>query len=293
MTRRIAYLTFGTDGAGHVARGLAVCDALAAHGVETRLYTPPVPCAAMASGLVQIETFDLTPSTWRDADAARATPLATSLRRFDPSHVVVDLFWVPWIQLGLGVPATLLLRSVPPAWLVGPREVPFDASRFERIWAIEAAPMLERFERSGAVVWRPSASPTRAALCARLGAAPDAPLHVVVRSGVPDDRARLAEAATRGGGGWHELTLGGSGWPGISPWLATLGASDRVVSAAGYNGFWEAHAFGYAERVTWVPCPRRLDDQAWRARQGASVDGYEGARRIAAAVCGDDGPRAG
>lgn len=287
MTPRIAYVTFGTDGAGHVARGLAVCGALAAHGAATRLYTPQVPFAALAADHAVIETFDLAPSTWRDASAARATPLAESLRRFDPSHVVVDLFWVPWVQLGLDVPATLLLRSVPPAWLVGPRELPFDASRFERIWAIEPAPVLERFARCGAVVWRPTASPTRSDLCARLGADPNAPLRVVVRSGVPEDRTRLLEAAARAGGDWHELALGDSGWPGIAPWLATLGSSDRVLSASGYNGFWEAHAYGYAERVTWVPCPRRLDDQAWRARQGPSLEGYDGARRIAQAVCGE------
>jgi hypothetical protein len=251
------------------------------------LYTPQVPFAALAAGHAEIETFDLPPSIWRDASAARATPLAESLRRFDPIHVVVDLFWVPWTRLGLDIPATLLLRSVPPAWLIGPRELPFDPSRFERIWAIEDAPALENYPRCGAVVWRPTALPTRADLCARLGASPDAPLRLVVRSGVPDDRARLAEAADRIGGDWHELALGESGWPGVAPWLATLHGADHVVSAAGYNAFWEAQAYGYAARVTWVPCPRRLDDQAWRARQGAAIEGYDGAQRIAEALCGE------
>lgn len=286
MSQRVAYLTFGTNGAGHVARGLAVCDALTQRGAEARLFTPPVDAARLAASHVALETFDESPSTWRDASAARETALARALHRFDPAHVVVDLFWVPWCQLGLDVSVTLLLRSVPPVWLKGPRERAFDASRFDHIWAIERAPGLEPFACSGAVVWRPTGAPTRDALCARLGVAPSDALQLIVRSGVPEDQAQLADAARKQGGTWHELALGASGWLGISPWLATLAASDRVVSAAGYNAFWEAHAFGYADRMIWVPCPRRLDDQAWRAEQGESLDGYNGAHRIAAAACG-------
>jgi hypothetical protein len=164
----------------------------------------------------------------------------------------------------LPCPAWLLLRSVPPAWLVGPKEARFDARRYARVLAIEPAPGLERFEAiDPIVVVDRNERASRASLAARLGVGPAEPLQVIARGGLDSDAAILAEAAARRGGRWHHLDLHDDDAP--FPAAPLLAAADAVVAAPGYNTFWESRLLGFSPRTTWVPIRRALDDAAWRA----------------------------
>jgi hypothetical protein len=266
--RRVAYFTAGSHGAGHLVRGLALERALRRAGaaVELRLFGPPSPFAHVAGDLHEAVRVDV--EELRVPSRARASALARALAAFEPELLVVDLFWVPLAFVPLPCPAWLLLRSVPPWWLVGPKEARFDAARFERVFAIEPAPGLERFEAlPPVVVANREEARSRDALCALLGADPTRALHLVAHAGLPTDAATLTALAPAPGAQVRRVDLSEPGAPfPLAPWLVGLGPEDVVVAAPGYNAFWEARWLGYAPRARWVPIARTLDDAAWRAR---------------------------
>jgi hypothetical protein len=268
---RLTYFTAGSHGAGHVVRAVALQRALQRAGhrdVALTVVAPPSPFLRLVGAAARPTLIDADalrhPRRARDSDVARA--IADSA----PDVVVIDVFWVPLVFVPLPCPAWLLLRSVPPAWLVGPKEARFDPGRYARILAIEPAPGLEPFESIDPVVVvdRDERS-TREALAMRLGADARGPLQLIARGGLASDAAILAEAARRHGGPWHELDLHADDAP--FPAAPLLAAADAVVAAPGYNTFWESRWLGFAPRTTWVPIRRTLDDAAWRAGLPADV----------------------
>lgn len=281
---RVAYFTAGTHGAGHVVRGVALQRALARSGapVEFRLFAPPSPFARLAGDAHTPVTVDA--EELRVPLRAAQSSLARALREWAPDVLLIDVFWVPLVFVPMPCPAWLLLRSVPPAWLVGPKEARFDASRYQRVFAIEPAPGLERFEAlPPVVVCRREEARSRDELCALVGADPKAPLHLIARGGLPTDAEPLRAVAPRAGAQVRELDLAAPGAPfPLAPYLAGLGSEDVLVAAPGYNTFWEAQWLGFAPRVRWVPLKRTLDDAAWRAGLGPSVMGRNGADVLAA-----------
>lgn len=290
---RVAYFTAGSHGAGHLVRGLALERALRRAGaaVEFRLFGPPSPFAHVAGGLHEAVPIDA--AELRVPERARASALARALAAWAPQLLVLDLFWVPLAFVPLPCPTWLLLRSVPPWWLVGPKESRFDPARYERVFAIEPAPGLERFEVLPPVVVanRDEARP-REALCALLDADPARPLHLVAHAGLPSDAATLEALAPAAGAQVRRVDLAQPGAPfPLAPWLVGLGPEDVLVAAPGYNTFWEAHWLGYAPRVRWVPIARTLDDAAWRAGSappaGWTENGADAlARRLVARLSG-------
>ena len=260
---RIAYFTAGTHGAGHMVRGRAILAALERQSVafEFRIFSPENSWSDLAGD--SLCTVELETQVLRDAQRADSSAIALALRAWRPDVLLLDLFWVPLSLVTLRCPTWLLLRSVPAAWLVGPREARFDAARYDRIFAIESAPGLERFESIGPVVhdegWP---ARTRDELCALLLRDSHSPLRLIVQAGVSTDDALLQEAADRQGGGFVRVP------PSIltpaSPWLRTLRHGDEVIAGAGYNLYWESHYFGFHQHMRFVALPRRIDDQAWR-----------------------------
>lgn len=193
---RIAYFTAGTVGAGHLVRGVALGRALSRRGhTDYRIFSPPSPFDRVASPW--LETVAIETDALRDPGRANESAIARALRAWAPDRLVIDLFWVPLALVTLPCPAWLLLRSVPRAWLVGPREARFDAARYERVYAIEPAPGLEAFEPlDPIVVCDPSEAAPREALCSLLGAPEHPPLRLVVRAGLPEDEALLRARAS-------------------------------------------------------------------------------------------------
>jgi hypothetical protein len=233
------------------------------------------------------------PHLWRDADLADTSDLAMKLRALAPDLLLVDLFWVPISRMNLAMPTWLLLRSVPPVWLVGPREARFDAGRFERILAMEPAPALERFEYLGPVVYwdeKRAVGCERIELSAATGTTAGEPIRLLMRAGQDSDATELDARAGELGGAWARMTLGDSNalFP-VSHWLRSLQAGDEVICGAGFNAFWEAQILGYAQHVRWVPLPRKIDDQGWRAslartQWGVPVGVENGADKLAEMV---------
>ncbi len=286
---RIAYLTAGTNGAGHIARGVALQRALQRTGEAHAfaLFSPPSPFSHIAGDAFRSITLD--PSELRDPERALTASAGAAVRAFAPDVVVLDLFWVPFVFVPLGAPVWLLLRSVPPVWLIGPREAGFDVRRYERVLAIEPAPGLEPYEPlSPIVACNPEDAVPRPQLCERLGVPVDQPLHLVLRSGLPSDADSLplAARALDPMATWHTLDLTTPETPFPSgAWLAGLTTGDRVVAAPGYNTFWEARRMGWAGRTHWVPLRRQIDDMAWRATLDSTlVFASNGADELAAAL---------
>ena len=76
----------------------------------------------------------------------------------------------------------------------------------------------------------------------------------------PDKRAvcpRASRYSRLGQFSWNRSTS-------VLPAAEWLGGADRVVCGGGYNAYWEARWLGYAERSTFVPFRRSIDDQASR-----------------------------
>ncbi len=109
----------------------------------------------------------------------------------------------------------------------------------------------------------------RGALCALLDEPASRPLRLVVRAGLPEDRAVLEDAARAlDPGRWRTLDLADAGAPfPAARWLGALREGDQLVAAPGYNTFWEAQTLGFARYTRWVPGsrpgdPRRLPGAA-------------------------------
>lgn len=286
---RVAYFTAGSHGAGHLVRGVALWRAFKRRGakVEFRLFAPRSAFDHIAEGVHEPVTVDA--AELREPDRARQSQLAQQLAAFAPQLLIVDLFWVPLAFVPLPCPAWLLLRSVPSFWLVGPREARFDARRFDRVLAIEPAPGLERFEAiPPVVVANPDERRSRADLCEALGADASKPLHLVAAAGLPTDQQTLSAVGPAAGAQVRRLELSTKAAPfPLAPWLSALEARDRLVAAPGYNTFWEAHWLGFADKTTWVPIKRVLDDAAWRAAFTPTTKWNEnGADWLARAVAG-------
>lgn len=262
---RLTYFTAGSHGAGHVVRACALQRALRRAGrddVHLTVVAPPSPFLRLVGDAARPTTIDA--SVLRDPARAGDSDVARAVVDSAPDVVVIDVFWVPLVFISLPCPAWLLLRSVPPAWLVGPQEARFDATRYARVLAIEPAPVLSAFEAiDPIVIVDRSERRARAELAAAVGASVDQPLQVIARGGLPADAAILEAQAAAKGGVWHSLDLREATAP--FPAAPLLAAADAVIAAPGYNTFWEARLLGFDARTTWVPIPRSLDDAAWRA----------------------------
>jgi hypothetical protein len=284
---RVCYFTAGSHGAGHLVRAVALQRALVRGGHTKIEFDVVAPASALLTRLLGPRGHGVTidAAELRDPQRATHSALAHTIAALRPDVVVIDVFWVPLVFVPLPCPAWLLLRSVPAAWLVGPREARFDRNRYERVFAIEPAPGLEAFEGVAPVVASSAHDRVpRAVLAQRLGLAVSAPLNVIVQGGLGSDAEVLAAAAHDvDTGPWHRLDMGAADAP--FPAAPLLAEADRVVAAPGYNTFWEAQLLGFAKRTTWVPIRRQLDDAAWRASlRGDEALAGNGADTIASAL---------
>jgi hypothetical protein len=277
FTVKVTFFSAGSHGAGHVTRAWALQQALArqAPQVAFTALLPPSPFLHRlgdAGRAVEIDHAALLTK-----ETAATSPLARAIADSAPDIVLVDMFWAPLACIQLPCPVWLMLRSVPPVWLVGPREVPFDSSRYARILAIEPAPALSAFEATPPVVATTTATPpfalsrhaSRAALAALMGVSAEAPIRVVVSSGLQGDRPVLEAESLRQGGHWHSFD--GLADDAVFPISPLLTGADAIIAAPGYNTFWESRLLGFDDRCTFVPIKRTIDNTDWRAALPSSV----------------------
>jgi hypothetical protein len=294
---RVAFFTAGTIGAGHLLRGLAIERALVRAGSSATfaILAPRFPYAVARAGRdgdrrEPLREVTMTHEELRDPARAKESELARALRAYAPDVLIVDLFWAP-LRHVLPLPsceAWLLVRSVPPKWFVGPAGHPYKRSQFARVIAIEpgAGRGHEDETIDPIVIANPDEVKPKTALREALGVAQGERLAVVHQVGVPGEWTELA----KGGGVVHAFTLSRDdagiakgakdvpSVPGVQvhdgdaffPLAEWLPGADAIASGAGYNAFWEAQWLGYADRTTFTPFARSIDDQAWRVATCAS-----------------------
>lgn len=314
---RIAYLTAGTVGAGHLVRGLALHSALVRRGARgTFLLASPrldlpgldlpgldVPGLAALDereGPIRLVSHAITVDSRRVArrEDALASDAARALRAFEPDLVLIDLFWVPFLHLvrAAGAPAWLLLRSCPPRWLVGPPEVPFDGRAFARVlWTEPCADgAIEGAERVEPIVYTPgdASSTVTTDLRARLRVTDPRPLALVAQGGKAGEIDALERLARERFASTHvvvraDLRAADAPFP-LAPWLPQ---ADAIVGGGGYNLVWELCWQGLLERSVLVPFARSIDDQAARLAVARTHRmGHNGADVLAADItAGIDG----
>jgi hypothetical protein len=266
VTARVVYLTGGTVGAGHLMRGLALRRALERRGapVDLAIWSPALPFPASPSLVTR--SIRIEPALVCSKVAAPTSALGQALLGATFDLLIVDLFWVPvrFLLPLLRCPAWLLVRKAPPAWWRGPPGVPFDATQFERLIAIEPVdegPATERIDPI--VVCNPEELRPPQDLRRLLGVAEGEPLRLAMQAGLPGEAEALAQPGYR----VVDLHQGELPVP-IAPWLSGV---DALRTGAGYNAYWEARWLGHAARTVFVPFARTIDDQGWRLRVGASL----------------------
>ena len=291
---RVAYFTAGTVGAGHLARGVAIERAFdrAGVGVDYRIFSAPLPFSI--AHRQSVCTIPIAEAELGDPRRAPESALARAIASFSPDVLLIDLFWAPVHHL-LPIArceAWLLLRSHPARWLIGPESVPFDRSRFDRIFSIEPQVRVDFAEALCPIVianrdeLRPRADLRRA-----LDVDDEAHLTLVVHAGQTGEidalvaRARAIDRTTtvRVANLYDEAS--------IFPLATFFDGADRIVGGAGYNLFWETRALGLRARSALFPFARTIDDQARRLRECDAHDPLEnGADRLAALISGGRSP---
>ena len=261
---KVGYFTAGTVGAGHLVRGLAIGRGLRRAGFTGayRMFGPALPFA-LAERRADYETVEIRhDEALRNPRLAAGSEIARRLLDFAPDLLVVDMFWAPlyWVLPHVVCQAWLLVRTCPARWLQGPPAAPFDASHYERILGIEPIEAPELTDHiDPIVIANPEDQRPAGDLRRHLGLSPEARLELVVHAG---ERGEMRELRRVAGDDARELDLRDA--EALFPAAEWLGEADRIVCGAGYNSFWEAHWLGYAQRTTFVPFARTIDDQAAR-----------------------------
>jgi hypothetical protein len=287
---RVAYFTAGTIGAGHHVRGVAIGRGLArvtGEEVEYRTFGPALPCAG-GRRFIHCEV-PVSRAELEDPTRAPEGLLARAIGDYRPDVLLIDMFWAPLCFVlpalaSLGCEAWLLLRKCPSAWFGGPSAaMQFEASRYARILAIEpnlgTGPWAETIEPI--VVANADECRPKTALRAHFDVPDGVRLDVVVHAGRPGERAELR------GAGAEARVLDLFDESSLFPAAEWLGGADRIATGAGYNSFWEAQWLRYAERTTFTPFARPIDDQGWRIRAcSAHAMRENGADALARALVG-------
>jgi hypothetical protein len=233
-------------------------------------FEPPVTTYAEAAGFVRVAIEE---ELLRSREhASSSSDLGRKVHALDLDLLIVDMFWAP-VRHVLPLKkhsgeAWLLLRSFPPSWLEGPDpSLPFDAMQYARIITIEPGLRTSAFTHSVdpiVGVTRDERKP-RGALRERFGIPADRHLIGVMHAGRKGEIDRLLDVAkTLQQANSVTLQLDLFDEQALFPIASWLGDCDAIVAGAGYNSFWEAHLLGYADRTTFVPFERSIDDQEHR-----------------------------
>lgn len=266
---RVAYFTAGTQGAGHLVRGLAIqrglnrggrAGGVARGALDYRMFGPALPFSLAAQPgyvAVPIDQAEL-----RDRTRAPLSVLARALHDYAPELLLVDCYWAPLRHLLplRGCEAWLLARWLPPRWFGGPPEARWAPGQFQRVLALEPFPIPGETDRlPPIVICNPDEARPPGSLRARLGLSPERKLRVVTHAGVPGEAAQLARAS-----GADTFVFDLHQADALFPLAEWLGDADEISSAAGYNSFWEARWMGTASRTRFTVLERQQPEQAWR-----------------------------
>ena len=267
---RVAYMTAGDVGAGHLVRGVAIGRGLARAGFAGtyRMFGPPLGFPAGRRN--DYEAIGIrADGALRDPHLAQGSDLAVRLADFAPDLLLVDMFWGPlrWVLPRLACEAWLLVRICPPVWLEGGPGLPFEPAQYRRRFAIEPIRHPRLAETlDPIVVANPEECRGREEVRRRWGVASGEPLALVQHAG---ERGEIEELRRLAGPEARTLDLFEP--EALFPAAEWLPGADRVYSGAGYNSYWEARWLGYERRTTFLPFRRSIDDQARRLKEFRDV----------------------
>jgi hypothetical protein len=279
---RIAYVTAGTIGLGHIVPAEAVRRGLLRSGnkAEFRVFGPPSDFAS--ARLPHFTPIEIDAEEVTDPFRAPESPLAHALNEYRPDLLLAETFWAPLLYLLpiADCPAWLLLRKVPPVWLTGTDEVPFRSEIWDRIISIEPCfedPVFTDYVDPLVVCNRDELRPS-GSLRTRWAVDDGKTLVVVAQAGEPGEVDRIAVEA----GPAHVVRVDGRSAAHPFPLAEWLGDADRIYSGAGYSAYWESKWLGWFDRTVFTPFPRPIDDQEWRLRECATYTPREnGADQLA------------
>lgn len=273
---RVAYVTAGTVGAGHFVRGAAIARAFARRNADAdyRIFGPKIdfPCTR------NYPYFELAfdPQELMDAERAKNSAPAEALQEFKPDLILVDLFWAPLRHILplIDAEAWLLLRKTPPEWLRGPARNPFSREQYQRLIAIEPItiePPVTMIDPI--IIANPDEPPPNTAQEIKT-----ALVHAGERGEIEALSSALSTAER------SETKIFDLRDPNAPfPLVTALDRATLIVSAAGYNSYWESRWFARDTRTRFIPLKRRIDDQFWRVKNCA---GYEMRRNGADTLAG-------
>lgn len=269
IVARIAFVTAGNMGLGHLARGIALRRALKRLGrpCDFALFAPPqrspLPECVMQENIRFVPIIE---KELRDRDAAGESELYRELHQFQPHLLLVDLFWAPLFHIvpRLGIPAWLLVRKVPGWWWRVNEHTVFDPAQYARIFAIEPFDLPINVTQMDPIVIcnRNECSPPEE-LARGLGLNESEAVNVIVHSGSAREQEILKAKASSYGSPRVLREF---------PACTLLGGARRIMAGCGYNTFWEAKWLGYFNKCEFTPFPRGIDDQEWRLAQCSHIE---------------------
>ncbi|OIP40901.1 MAG: hypothetical protein AUK47_07405 [Deltaproteobacteria bacterium CG2_30_63_29] len=262
---RVAFVTAGDVGAGHVAHAYAIHQGLRRAGsrVEFRAFGPaaPFPFVAHLPFIYEPIAIDFRP--FLERETALQTPLALALALYAPDLVLVDLFWAPLLYIFETLQASkwLLARKCPDAWWKGTPRLRFEPRQYDRIIVTEPVEHPNETHRIAPLVVanRDELEPV-GALRAALGVSLDEQLVVVAHAGVVGEAERLDPGYDQVRSVRFDAYETQFPFP-LARWLND---ADVIFAGGGYNTVWESLWLGYHDRVHFTGFPRNVDDQQWR-----------------------------
>lgn len=258
---KVAYVTAGTVGAGHFVRGAAIARAFAriSAKIDYRIFGPKIDFPCVRS--YPYFELALDPQQLMHPENAQKSALANALEEFKPDLLLVDLFWAP-LRYILPLPKTeawLLLRKVPAEWLKGPAKAPFDREQYRRLIAIEPIAVEATTSTTTIdpiVIANPDEARTTPQLEIKI-----AVLHA-------GDRGEIETFPERANAKIFDLRDPTAPFPLVT----ALDRAELIISAAGYNSYWESRWFRRDAKTRFIPLKRRIDDQFWRVKTCASYE---------------------
>jgi hypothetical protein len=241
---RVSYVTAGSLGLGHLVRGLAIGRALERIGWRG-----------------SYEVLAPTPS-WHIKSLPTRAPVHFSASRdryfklLGADLVIIDMFPRLAAELPDGMRSWLLMHKCRPShWERNKQYLKY----FERSYVIEPFSTGEAMRHLSPIVFLdPSELMDRSDARDLLGIGAEERVCVAITSGKPEESLWTS----------HDLPLGFDRYIAARPdldfpldWLAI---ADYVVSAAGYNTYWEWHWHGLPAVREFRPVRRLIDDQHWR-----------------------------
>jgi hypothetical protein len=262
---RIAHVTGGTIGLGHLTAAEAIRRGLARAGFkgQFRLFGPP---SAFASAQLGYFTpVAITMEELADPFAAEESELAKQLDAYQPDLILAETHWAPLLYLleRPGCQAWFLTRKVPDLWFTGTEDVPFRADLFDRLVSFEPRfdhPAITHHIEPIVVCNRDELNPP-GSLRRRWNVPDGKRLVVVAQAGEPGEADAIA---AQEGPGAHVVRVDGRSADHPFPLAEWLADADQIYAGAGFNAYWESKWLGWFERTRFTAFPRPIDDQAWR-----------------------------